>query len=618
MDREQEDLLDKDNVRLDFKTVIWSLKLAWRLNPAVFTAWVLMQLACAVLPAVFTGMVSRTVDAVGSSVQAGREMESIAGMLIGLTVIMIVNAIFSRLPDIFWTKLMNDFNIGMQRTMGQFMRTVPVRYFDDARTAKIMSIAQKNERGFGNFIGNFMEVMRTIVYLASMLVLAIRTSWILVVVMAVYIFFTLLLGTKDAKRAYAVDKELEEDEFFCDYYMNMAMKKNPKDMRLLSMSGYIENRWKKHRQTILEADNALAGSSETSWSIAGIAASICRCGLLFAGLFLMRGGHLTLGSLTVFLSVLTQVGDACLMMGYRWKSFYQCGCDMRFKKRMLEWDFSKERPLPEGGILPGKKAEEGEAEIIFEWKNVGFSYEEGKKVLEDISFCIHEGESVALVGENGAGKSTLVKLLLGIYEPDEGELYYKGTNYRSLDMRAFVKDIGVVFQDFVHFELLARENIAFGDISKVREDEALNRAAALGGADKVLAKLPKGLDNYLGRWYEQEGGEMSGGEWQRMAVSRAYISDRKILIMDEPAAALDPIAEMEQFSRIQDKLENRTSVLISHRIGFARLADRIIVLQGGRIAESGTHEELMKKQGLYYEMFDHQASWYQKGGAGNE
>ena len=234
--------------------------------------------------------------------------------------------------------------------------------------------------------------------------------------------------------------------------------------------------------------------------------------------------------------------------------------------------------------------------------------------MQDISLTIHEGESIALVGENGAGKSTLVKLLLGLYEPDEGEIYFKGKNYRELDMNEFVKQIGVVFQDFVHFELLARENIAFGDISKVRDDEALHYATAMGGADNVIKKLPKGLDNYLGRWYEQEGGEMSGGEWQRVAVSRAYISDRKILIMDEPAAALDPIAEMEQFSRIRNKLDKRTSVLISHRIGFARLADKIVVLNKGKIAEYGTHKELTDRNGLYSEMFNNQALWYQGGG----
>lgn len=612
----KEDFLDMNHVRLDVKTVLWSLKLAWKVNPGMFVLWVLMQLVCAVFPAVFTAAVSRTVDAISSSISAGLGMKSVSGMLVGLTVIMIANGIFAKLPDIFWRKLLNDFNIGMQRIMGQFMRTVPVKYFDDARTAKIMQIAQRNENSFGYFVGNFMEVIRKIVYLISMLVLAIRTSWILVVVMLLYTAAVFAIGTKSARKAYAVDKELQEDIFFSDYYMNMVMKKNPKDVRLLQMNDYINERWKKHRRTILEADNALADSSERDWSLVDIIARACKCFLLFVGLFLMQKGHLTLGSLTVFLSVLTQVGNTCMMMGYTWKSFYNGGCDMRLKRQMLEWEFEGERPLPEDGFVPQTKTEEGEAPVVFELQDVSFSYGEDKKVLEHISLCIREGESVALVGENGAGKSTLVKLLLGIYEPDEGELYYKGTNYRDLDMSSFVKDIGVVFQDFVHFELLARENIAFGDISRVDDDMELNRAAKLGGADKILKKLPKGLDTYLGRWYEKEGGEMSGGEWQRMAVSRAYISKRKILIMDEPAAALDPIAEMEQFSQIQNRLENRTSVLISHRIGFARLADKIVVLQAGKISEYGTHEELMKKRGLYYEMFYNQASWYQNGGCG--
>lgn len=628
---DKEDLFDVDNIRLDWKTVIWSLKMAWKVNSLLFGVWVLMQLVSAIFPALFTEMVSRTLDSVNTGISEGLGMDSMVGMLAALTVIMIGNSIFTQLPNIFWMKLLNDFNIGMQRMMGQFMRTVPVRYFDDERTAKIMQIAQRKERGFGLFVGNFMEVVRNAIFLISMLVLAIRTSWVLVLVMAVYTAVVLWIGTKSAKEAYAVDKELQDDLFFCDYYMNMMMKKNPKDIRLLQMADYIIERWKKHRSTILDADNALAGSSERNWAIVDIVAQVCKCILLFGGLFLMKNRYLTLGSLTVFLTVLSQIGNTCMGMGYIWKRFYANGCDMMLKKQMLEWDFSKKRPLPEKGLPMPIAGGNGETEPIFELRDVSFSYEDGKNVLEHISMCVREGESVALVGENGAGKSTLVKLLLGIYEPDDGELYYKGTNYRDLDMSEFVNDIGVVFQDFVHFELLARENIAFGDISKVMDDDALNRAAELGGADRVLAKLPLGLDNYLGRWYEKAGGEMSGGEWQRMAVSRAYIScleegdgsmapegGRRILIMDEPAAALDPIAEMEQFSRIQNKLARRTSVLISHRIGFARMADKIVVLSGGHIAECGQHEELMQRHGLYYEMFSSQASWYRNGGASNE
>lgn len=612
-----EDLLNTDSTRLDLKTTLWSLKTAFKGSPLTFTLWTVIQLIAAIFPAIFTGMISRTIDTVENNVSAGLGIESILWLLIALTIIMIGNGIFTQLPNVFWMELVNNINIVMQKIMGRFMRTVPVRYFDDPRTAKIMSIAQRREGSLGSFVGNFMCIVQTIVYLISMLVLAITTSWILVIFMVVYIAFAVFLGTKSAKDAYAADKDLEEDYFYNDYYMNMVMKKNPKDMRLLSMGSYINKKWKKHRQKILDTDNSFYSKDETLWSLTGTTADVAKFLLLLIGLFLLSRQMLTLGSLTIFLSALTSISGYCLNLGYNWKRFYQNGCDMTLKKRMLEWDFSGKRPLPEWEASP-TKAKSGEAPIIFEAQNVSFSYDNDKNVLENISFCIHEGESVALVGENGAGKSTLVKLLLGIYEPDGGELFYKGCNYRNLDMTKFVDDIGVVFQDFVHFELLLRENIAFGDISKVNDDESILRAATLGGAEKIVEKLPKRLDTYLGRWYEKDGGEMSGGEWQRVAVSRAYISDRKILIMDEPAAALDPIAEMEQFSQIRNKLKNRTSVLISHRIGFARLADRIIVLNKGKMVEMGTHEDLMAKKGLYYDMFYNQASWYQNGGAVNE
>ena len=604
----------KDNSNMDMATLKWSLKIAWQINPVLFTLWIIMDIISAILPVIFMGLVSYMVDKISENVSAGLGMESVISLLIALTLIMIFNGIFVKIPDVLWTKLGNDFNVGMQRKMGKFMRIVPVKYFDDAATAKIMSVAQRKEDSLGNFIGEVFTVAMRVVYLFSILLLAIKTSWLLVVVFIIYVTVVMIIGTHDAKASYGTHYELEDDRFFIDYYMNLVMKKNPKDLRLLQMGAYINKRWREHRKHILNEEIKISQKNVKNWSLVQLLESIFKCVLLFCGLLLLKRGFLTLGSLTLFLTVLSQIGDVCIDLGYLWKDLYIIGCDMKFKKMMMEWDFTKKRPLPEYGLNQPQNNHDSDAPVIFELQHVSFSYDGVTKVLQDISLTIHEGESIALVGENGAGKSTLVKLLLGLYEPDEGEIYFKGKNYRELDMNEFVKQIGVVFQDFVHFELLARENIAFGDISKVRDDEALHYATAMGGADNVIKKLPKGLDNYLGRWYEQEGGEMSGGEWQRVAVSRAYISDRKILIMDEPAAALDPIAEMEQFSRIRNKLDKRTSVLISHRIGFARLADKIVVLNKGKIAEYGTHKELTDRNGLYSEMFNNQALWYLGGG----
>lgn len=608
----ENDFLKDGNIKMDATVVKWALKFAYQMDRLTFIGWVLLYMLTAVLPTVFLSLVSQMVDVIESNVDQGNGMSSILLVLVALTAVMLVNGVFTEIPNILWIRLSNTYAIGMQRKMGDFMRTVPVRYFDDARTSKMMSMAQRRERSLGQFIANFFCLASNAISVVSMLILAWNTSWILLVVMIVFMAVVLPIATYNAKENYKAWEDQSQNYNITDYFMNLIVKKNPKDIRLLQMGDYAMKKWREHTRVMINTWIKVDQRERNRMSLIEVFVSVTKFGLMFAGIFMAFNGQLSLGGLTLFVSAFSQVANYAISIGYQWMATYEHSCDLKFKKMFFEWDFSKKRELSEDANMQPTQIQPEEAPIVFECKNVSFSYDQKKEVISDLSLCIRKGETVALIGENGAGKSTLVKLLLGLYDPDKGELFFEGTNYRDMDMSVFLKRIGVVFQDFVRFELMARENIAFGDILKVDDEEELWRAAELGGAKHVVEKLPKGMDTYLGRWYEKEGGEMSGGEWQRMAVSRAHISTRDILIMDEPAAALDPIAEMEQFSRIKETICDRTSVLISHRIGFARLADKIVVLQNGSIVEIGSHEELMEKQGVYHSMFTNQAEWYQK------
>ena len=244
-------------------------------------------------------------------------------------------------------------------------------------------------------------------------------------------------------------------------------------------------------------------------------------------------------------------------------------------------------------------------------KDVSFAYEK-KNILNHINLKIKKGEIVALLGYNGSGKSTLAKLLIGQIQPDSGEIYYYGHPYQKCNMAQIKKKIGIYFQDFFLFHMSLKQNIEIGSIEEKDSKEMLNKAIELGDVKKLISKLPKGLENILKKDVDKSGAGLSGGEQQKVGVARAFYGDKDLLIFDEPAAALDPIAEIRQFQNIQASVENRAAVLISHRIGFARLADRIIVLQNGQIEEEGCHEDLMKKQGVYYDFFMQQAQWYKE------
>ena len=247
----------------------------------------------------------------------------------------------------------------------------------------------------------------------------------------------------------------------------------------------------------------------------------------------------------------------------------------------------------------------------FEFVNVGFKYEVTEKwAFRNLSFKLNAGEKLALVGENGAGKTTLVKLLGRLYDPTEGQILLDGIDLRQYDQVAYNKSVGVIFQDFVRFSFIAGLNIAVGKIEDKDEYESIERAAYKSLAAEVIADLPEKYDQMIGRRFKG-GADLSGGQWQKIALARAYMRDAQLMILDEPTAALAARAEHEVFQRFIDLTRNKTSVLISHRFSTVRMADRILVLKGGKVDEMGTHEELLSKQGLYAQLFELQARGYQ-------
>ncbi|KKC38054.1 ABC transporter ATP-binding protein [Devosia epidermidihirudinis] len=246
--------------------------------------------------------------------------------------------------------------------------------------------------------------------------------------------------------------------------------------------------------------------------------------------------------------------------------------------------------------------------IVFD--NVGFRYPDTEGwAIRNLSFTLKAGETLALVGENGAGKTTIVKLLTRLYDPDEGRITIDGIDLKAMRIEDIHAHVGVIFQDFIRYSLSARENIGVGRIAEQENMDLIADAAERSLADQVIAKLPQGYDQQLGRLFKK-GRDLSGGEWQKVAIARAYMRDADLIILDEPTAALDAKAEAEVFSRFKSLAAGKTAVIISHRFSTVRMADRILVLENGRILESGSHEDLVAMRGRYAELFELQAAGY--------
>lgn len=260
---------------------------------------------------------------------------------------------------------------------------------------------------------------------------------------------------------------------------------------------------------------------------------------------------------------------------------------------------------------------EGTADVLpdtfdIEFRDVWFRYPGTEKdILKGLSFRVKNGEKASIVGENGEGKSTMIKLLLGLFTPDRGEILVGGRDLAEYPLSLRTKLFGPVFQDFSRYSITIRENIGVGDIDSLDQEEKIREAARKGKADGFAESYEKGYDTLLGRDFK-EGVDLSGGQWQRIAISRAFMGDKPILLLDEPTSQLDPLAKADLYHEFAHMVENKTALFITHRLGSTMITDRIFVIRDGRIAETGTHEELMETGGIYATMFQAQKQWYRQ------
>ena len=312
---------------------------------------------------------------------------------------------------------------------------------------------------------------------------------------------------------------------------------------------------------------------------------------------------ITLGDLTLYGSVFLQLQGSLTNLLNGLSTIYESALFIGNLFAFLEL-----RPMispSANGRQPPEKWQEG-----FVLHNVSFCYPGTTcYVLRNLNLHIRPGEKIALVGENGAGKTTLVKLLARLYDPTEGYITLDGLDLREYDLGSLQQCIGVIFQDFVRYYLPARENIGFGQVEALENQERIVAAAQKSGAHSVISGLPEGYETTLGRWFD-DGHQLSVGEWQKVALARAFIRDADLLILDEPTASLDARTEYEVFQQFNTLTHDRAAVLISHRFSTVRMAERIIVLERGQIVEEGSHEQLLERGGIYATLFNMQAENY--------
>ena len=593
----------KDNLKA-LRYLLPLFKLIYKTNKFLTIANISLRLLKAVLPSATLLVGKMIIDAIISSIQQKTPTEGL-WLLVAIELgLVLFNDVLNRLITLVDALLGDLFGNETSIALIKHAAELDLSQFEDNQFYDKMERARRQTTNrvvlMTQGLSQFQDIITVIMLISGLIYL----QPLLVILLLISIIPFFISELFFSQQSYSLARSWTPERRELDYLRYIgASNETAKEIKIFGLENFIIRRFSILANKYFLANKKLA-IQRTNW---GILLNILGEGAYYlAYIFIINKtilGLITIGSLT-FLS--GSFARLRLLMQAIFSRFSAIAESAMYVQDYF--DFLAIQPQIKNIDQPLPFPETLKEGFIFE--NVGFKYP-GTEVwaIRGVSFQLHPSEKLALVGENGAGKTTLVKLLSRMYEPTEGIIFLEGKNLIEYDLHDLRKHIGVIFQDFVKFHFNVQENIAIGNIEALDDMKQIEQAARQSLAEEVIRELPQKYRQMLGTRFA-EGVDLSGGQWQKIALARAYMRDAHLLILDEPTAALDARAEFEAFQRFTQLTEGKMAVLISHRFSTVRMADRILVLKQGKLEEIGTHEALLQKNGLYAELFHLQAKGY--------
>ncbi|KZE28984.1 ABC transporter ATP-binding protein [Chelatococcus daeguensis] len=592
------------------------IRLVWAASPALTSASIALRLARAVVPVLMLYVGKLIIDAVVAEARVPHPDWSLSdwiesgrlahvGTLVALELCLaIVADVSGRLSSLVDSLLAETYSNFASIRLMEKAASLDLEQFESSEQQDRLDRARRQVTGRTSLLGLVFGQIQDILG-AVTLMIALAAYWpSLILLMLIALLPSLLGELKFNALGYRLDYFRTPERRQLDYvrYLGSSIE-TAKEVKLFGLQRFLIERFRRFAETMYR-DNRRLAIRRAFWG--GLFAAFVTLAYYVAYaavIWRTMAGDFSVGDMTFLVGSFLRLKGLLdgLLLG-----FSQVAGQALYLEDLFSFFEIAPRVVSPPDPVPVRQP----IRFGFVFENVGFRYEGAQQwAIRHLDLEIPAGEVLALVGANGAGKTTLVKLLARLYDPTEGRILLDGRDLRDYDLDMLRSRVGVVFQDFVRFHFTASENIAIGDIGAAGDHERIAEAADRSLAGAIIARLPLGFEQPLGRRFGG-GVDLSGGEWQKIAIARAYMRDAEVLILDEPTSALDAHAEYEVFQRFRDLSAGKTTLLISHRFSTVRMADRIIVLEGGRILEAGTHQVLVARGGRYAQMFELQAAGY--------